>query len=211
MRCISVVIADRYPVVLEGLSNLLELDPGFNAAACCSDGMACMEAIRELVPDIAIVDALLPGATGLEILSAVKSEKLSTRVVFFVASAADRELVMSAATDGYSVISKDVEPEVLMQSLRRIADSHRALPALSWEQTMLRRQSAITDNPLMTLTDREHQIIRLVRDGLSNKEVGRRLNISDGTIKVHLHHIYRKLEISNRTALVARMFSLHDR
>ena len=66
-----------------------------------------------------------------------------------------------------------------------------------------REQSAVTENALTVLTDREHQIMCLVSEGLSNKEIGRRLNISDGTIKVHLHHIYEKLEISNRTALAA--------
>jgi two-component system nitrate/nitrite response regulator NarL len=63
---------------------------------------------------------------------------------------------------------------------------------------------------LTVLTERERQIMHLVSEGLSNKEVGRQLNISDGTIKVHLHHIYQKLAISNRTALAALAFSHHD-
>jgi DNA-binding NarL/FixJ family response regulator len=62
---------------------------------------------------------------------------------------------------------------------------------------------AVSENALTVLTDRERQIMRLVSEGLSNKEIGRRLNISDGTIKQHLHHIYQKLEISNRTVLAA--------
>jgi len=66
---------------------------------------------------------------------------------------------------------------------------------------------AVTENALTGLTDREHQVMCLVSEGLSNKEIGRRLNISDGTIKVHLHHIYEKLEISNRTALAALAIS----
>jgi two-component system nitrate/nitrite response regulator NarL len=62
----------------------------------------------------------------------------------------------------------------------------------------------------MVLTEREREIVRLVCEGLSNKEVGRQLNISDGTIKVHLHHVYQKLAVSNRTALAALTLSQHD-
>jgi len=74
----------------------------------------------------------------------------------------------------------------------------------------LQSESAVTENALTALTDREHQIMRLVSEGLSNKEIGRRLNISDGTIKVHFHHIYEKLEISNRTALAALAISQNE-
>jgi two-component system nitrate/nitrite response regulator NarL len=80
-----------------------------------------------------------------------------------------------------------------------------------YEQAIPREQSAITQNALTTLTDREHQIMRLVSEGLSNKEIGRRLNITDGTIKVHLHNIFQKLEINNRTVLATLAISNDDR
>jgi len=211
MRCTSVVIADRYPVVLLGLSAVLAAHRDFNIVASCSDGTSCIEALRNLAPNIAILDVSMPGVTGLEILSIVNSENLSTRLVFLTASDEDSDLVMSAAADGYSVIPKDVAPEVLVQSLRQIAEGQRLLPLLSSEQAISRGQSAITGNALTTLTDRERQIMRLVSEGLSNKEIGRRLNIADGTIKVHLHHIFQKLEISNRTVLAALAISQNDR
>jgi two-component system nitrate/nitrite response regulator NarL len=211
MRCTSVVIADRYPVVLLGLSAVLAAHRDFNIVASCSDGTSCIEALRNLAPNIAILDVSMPGVTGLEILSIVNSENLSTRLVFLTASDEDSDLVMSAAADGYSVIPKDVAPEVLVQSLRQIAEGQRLLPLLSSEQAISRGQSAITGNALTTLTDRERQIMRLVSEGLSNKEIGRRLNIADGTIKVHLHNIFQKLEISNRTVLAALAISQNDR
>jgi two-component system nitrate/nitrite response regulator NarL len=210
MRCNSVVIADRYPVVLLGLSAVLAAHRDFSVVASCSDGTSCIEALRNLVPDIAIIDLSMPGVSGLEILSIVNSENLSTRLVFLIASDEDSELVMSAGADGYSVISKDVAPEALMRSLRQIAEGPRLLP-LSAEQSPSRGQSTATGNALTMLTDRERQIMRLVSEGLSNKEIGRRLNIADGTIKVHLHNIFQKLEISNRTVLAALAISYSDR
>jgi two-component system nitrate/nitrite response regulator NarL len=211
MRCTTVVIADRYPVVLLGLSAVLAAHRGFNIVASCSDGTSCIEALRNLVPDIAILDVSMPGVTGLEILSIVNSENLSTRLVFLTSSDEDSELLISAEADGYSVIPKDVAPEDLVQSLRQIREGQRLLPLLSSEPTISRGQGVITENPLTTLTDRERQIMRLVSEGLSNKEIGRRLNIADGTIKVHLHNIFQKLEISNRTVLAALAISQNDR
>jgi two-component system nitrate/nitrite response regulator NarL len=211
MRCTSVVIADRHPIVLHGLSHLLGADSDFNIVACCSEGASCIEALRKFVPDIAILGVSIPGVTESEILSIVNSENLSTRVVFFTASDEDFELVMAAAADGYSVISKDATPEVLLESLREVATGQRLLPVLSLARGVLQEQSAIVENALTTLTERERQIMRLVSEGLSNKEIGRRLNISDGTIKVHLHHIFRKLEISNRTVLAALAIAQNDR
>src|SRR6266852_4359335 len=211
MHCTSVVIADRHPVVLQGLTNVLRAESGFKVVASCSDGTDCIEAIRSLIPDIAILDISLPGLTGLEILTIANSESLSTRLVFFTASVEDRELVILAAAGAYGVILKDVAPEILVQSLRQVADGQRLLPLPPSDQAVPREQRdiAITENVLTVLTDRERQIMRLVSEGLSNKEIERRLNIACGTIKVHLHHVYQKLEISNRTVLAALAIS-HD-
>ena len=204
MRCINVLIADRFPVVVQGLRKVLGAQHNFKIVACCSDGISCVEAIRCLRPDVAILDISMPGLTGLEILGIVNSEGFSTRVVFFTASVEDRELVMSATA--YGIILKDATPEFLVKSLQQVADGQRLLPRPSSDQ-LSREQIAVTGNALTMLTDREHQIMCLVSGGLSNKEIGRRLNISDGTIKVHLHHIYQKLEISNRTELAALAIS----
>jgi len=209
MRCTSVVIADRHPVVLQGLTSALGTQNGFKVVACRSDGPSCIEAIRRFVPDIAILDISMPGLTGLEILTIANSESLPTRLVFFTASIEDRELVMSAAAGAYGIIPKDVELEILVRSLRQVADGQRLLPLPSSDQTVSREQRniAVSDIALTVLTEREQQIMRLVSEGLSNKEIGRRLNVSDGTIKQHLHHIYQKLEISNRTVLAALAIS----
>jgi RNA polymerase sigma factor (sigma-70 family) len=212
MHCTSVVIADRNPVVLQGLMKILGAEGGFRIVASCGDGTSCIEAIRNLGPDIAILDISLPGLTGLEILAIVNSEGLSTRLIFFTASIEDRELVMLAAAGAYGVIPKDVPLEILVQSLRQVADGQRLLPLPAPDHSISREQRniVVTENALTVLTDRERQIMRLVSEGLSNKEIGRRLNIADGTIKQHLHHIYQKLEISNRTVLAALAISQND-
>jgi two-component system, NarL family, nitrate/nitrite response regulator NarL len=213
MGCTSLVIADRHPIVLQGLTSALGAQNGLEIVASCSDGPSCIEAIRNLTPDIAILDFSMPGLSGLEILTIANSEGLSTRLVFFTASIQDHELVVSAAAGAYGVILKDVALEILVQSLRQVACGHR-LPLPSSDQALPRerdhRNIVVAENLLTVLTDRERQIMALVSQGLSNKEIGRRLNLADGTIKVHLHHVYQKLEISNRTVLAGLAMSHND-
>jgi DNA-binding NarL/FixJ family response regulator len=197
MRCVSVIIADRHPVVVHGLMSLLAAEHDFRIVAGCHDGNKCLQMIRDLSPDIGLIDIFMPGLSGLDILAAVASEHLLTRIVLLTESAEDRDVIVAVARGAYGVILKDVAPNVLIQCLRQAAAGRRILPLSSGSD------KAITGNVLTVLTDRERQIMHLVSEGLSNKEVGRQLNISDGTIKVHLHHIYQKLAVSNRTALAA--------
>jgi two-component system nitrate/nitrite response regulator NarL len=213
MRCTRVVIADRHPVVVHGLISLLGAESDFKVVASCYDGKKCLQAIRDLSPDIALLDIFMPGLTGLDILAAATSEHLRTRIVFLTASAEDRDLIIAAARGAYGVVLKEAAPDVLVHCLRQVAAGRRLLPLANGELTRGQEYSTgnvAPENVLTVLTERERQIMHLVSEGLSNKEVGRQLNISDGTIKVHLHHIYQKLAISNRTALAALAFSHHD-
>ena len=194
----NVLIADSCPVVVQGLRKALGAQRNFEIVACCSDGTSCIEAIRNLRPDIAVLDNSMPGLTGLRSFSASLTPRVfPPRVVFFTASVGDSELVELAAAGAYGVILKNAALEFLVNALRRAPMGRGCLP-LPCSDQVSREQSAVT----AALTNREHQI-RLGSESLSNKEIGRQLNICDGTIKVHLHHIYEKLEISNRTALAA--------
>jgi DNA-binding NarL/FixJ family response regulator len=209
MHRTRLLIADRYPVVLQGLTSLFAAQYDFKIVASCSDGRSCIEAMRNLAPDVAILDISMPDLTGLEILAIANAENLSTRLVFFTASIEHGDLVAATAAGTCSVIPKDAEPEILVQSLRQVTGGWRLLPLLRSELVLSREQrnDAVAESVLAVLTDREREIMRLVSEGLSNKAIARRLNIAHGTIKVHLHHMYQKLEINNRTVLAALAIS----
>jgi two-component system, NarL family, nitrate/nitrite response regulator NarL len=210
MRYTNVVIADRHPVVLQGLSKLLGAQRDFRIIASCGSWTACIEAIRVLVPDIAIVDISMFGITGQEMLARAKLASLSTRLVFFAASLEDDNLAMLAAAGVGGLIPKDADPEALVQALRRIANGERLLPSFGADRSTQQSNRSVQD-ALAALTGRELQIMRLVTQGLSNKAIGRRLKLSDGTIKVHLHNIFGKLGLSNRTELAALALSQDQR
>jgi two-component system nitrate/nitrite response regulator NarL len=166
-----------------------------------------MEIVRERSPDLALLDPFLPGdLTGRQLLAAIKSEQWRTRVVFFSSNFESSEMATAIARGAHSVISKEAAPELLLCSLRKIASGQRVLPRAIWDtKPRTERKSGARRPPekLQTaLTEREREIMQLVYAGLSNKEVARHLNLSAGTIRAHLHRIYQKLAIQNRTMLV---------
>jgi two-component system, NarL family, nitrate/nitrite response regulator NarL len=207
MHSIRVIVADRYPVVLQGLSSAIEAQRGFRIVARCGDGASCVEAIRTFRPDITVVGLSIPDVSELELLAIVNSESLSTRVVFFNTSLEVPDLQVLIAAGAYAVVPQDVGIENLVRVLRQVASGSR--PSL-FDQVVRQEPGLSAEKSVMALTDRERQIMRLVSEGLSNKEVGRRLNLTDGTIKVHLHNIFQKLEVGNRTALAALAMSQND-
>ena len=208
MRGTRLVIADRHPIVLRGLTSLFESHRDFAIVASCHDGASCVEAIRNLAPDVALLEDSLSDVTASEILAIANAENLSTRLVFFTASVENGDLAAAIATGACSVISKYASPETLLQSLRLVAERINLLPELSPDLAPTGKElTGAVEDMLAVLTDREREIMRLVSEGLSNKAVARRLNNSQGTIKVHLHHIYQKLEINNRTVLAALAIS----
>ena len=204
MPCVSIVIANHHPVVLSGLKSIICAQKDFNIVASYSDGAECLRAIRDLSPDIALLGMFMPGVAGLEILTAGTSESLRTRVILLTESVEDRELVIAAAWGAHGVITLDATPEMLVQFLRQVA-ACRLLPL-----AVLASEHRLENHRTRTLlTERQRQIIGLVSEGLSNKEVARRLDLSEGTIKVHLHRIYHKLAINNRTALAVSAVFRH--
>nr|QIG99390.1 response regulator transcription factor [Bradyrhizobium sp. 6(2017)] len=190
-----------------GLNCLLEAERDFKVVARCNDGASCFKAIRSLAPDIAILDMSMPDIFAQATPDIANSGTPGVRLVFLATSVEDPDLAMLAAAGAYGVILSEEEPETLIQMLRQVADGQRVLPSPASEEVISRERTAIPEKYLAVLTERERQIMRLVSEGLSNKEIGRRLKVADGTIKVHLHHIFRKLEISNRTVLATLAIS----
>ncbi|WP_375159367.1 LuxR C-terminal-related transcriptional regulator [Bradyrhizobium sp. RDT46] len=202
LKPIRLVLVDRQPIVLQGLKSVLGTQQDFDVVASASDGASCLEAIRTLSPDVALIADTLPDLTASDILAIAKAEKLSTRLVFFTESDADHALTAAIAAGTCSAISKYAAPGTMLRSLRLMAKS-----GVSLEQTDLAPTGKDDDGGsklekmLELLTPRERQIVRLVAEGMSNKEIARRLDVSQGTVKVHLHNIFQKLEITNRTVL----------
>lgn len=204
--CMSVMLANRHPMVLCGLKSVLHAASDFNVVASCQDGATCIEAIRRLSPTLVLLEISLPGLSGLEILAAIESEQLHTRAICYLAISDDSGVMQTIVQGTYGLIPKEASPQFLLSCLREAASGQRLerdpLPSPEQSNRQNPGESAIED-PRRVPTEHERQVARLVGEGLSNKEAERQLNLSESAIKLQLQDICRKLAIRNRTTLAA--------
>ncbi|WP_414475526.1 response regulator [Microvirga sp. M2] len=212
-QTLRVVLADDHPIFLDGLANLIGTSRMFEIVALCNDGACALQAIRENKPDLAVLDIAMPHLTGLEVLDTVRSEHLDARVVFLTASATDEQLLGAIEKGAAGILLKDTVATTLLECLVAVSSGGTWQLPLSLgeaaERETQRRRKVERLNRI--LTPRELEVIMLVAEGLSNKEIARRTNVTEGTIKLHLHNIYGKLGVANRTALTRIALTLADR
>jgi DNA-binding NarL/FixJ family response regulator len=200
-----VILADDHPIMLAGVHGLLNAAGTYAVVATASNGAGAMERIRELRPDLAILDINMPELTGLEVLQIVEREEITTRVVLLTASVQDDQIATAVATGAWGIVLKDAAGDQLVGCLDHVASGRRWLPeeviGPALERASARQSENAKYNDL--LTAREREIAILVARGLSNKHISRQTGITEGTVKIHLHNIYQKLNVINRTTLAA--------
>jgi DNA-binding NarL/FixJ family response regulator len=201
---IRLVLADDHPLVLAGLENLFRLEQDFQVLASCGDGEQALRAVRELRPDILVLDLRMPGKDGLAVLRALWEEKLPTRVVVLTAALDEDDVVEAVRLGARGMVLKEMAPRLLVDCVRKVhageewLEKHSVTRAL--EKTL--KREAGRREVSAVLTPREVELVRLVASGLPNKLIAKQLFISEGTVKVHLHSIYEKLHVSGRMALM---------
>jgi len=203
---ISIIVADDHPAVLHGVTDVLQANADMNVLAACPDGVAAMQAIRKLKPNVAVLDIMMPGLTGLDVLTSIAAEGHPTKVVFLTATATDAQLLEAAAGGAMGVILKDDALDVLVRCIRAVALGHCWLPSHLLDAALQRQgeRSSMSLRLARSLTSREREVILRVAEGLSNKEVAHHLSLCEGTIKIHLHNVYKKVGVTNRTALTGQ-------
>jgi DNA-binding NarL/FixJ family response regulator len=197
--------------MLRGLHCLLDSQFPFTIVASCSTGADCINILREIQPDIALVDISLPGLKGLEILNTVRAEELSSRIVYLAASITDCELTEAAIRGAHGVLFKDYSSDALLHGLREVAGGRKCLPATLIDGAVQRETEQ--KNRFLgfrALTGREREVMLFAAAGLPNKQIARHLNLCEGTVKLHLHKVYCKMGVRNRSSLAAFVRSRRD-
>jgi len=209
---ISIVVADDHPIVLHGVADVLRSNSDMNVITVCGDGATALEAIRKWSPNVAVLDILMPGLTGLDVLASIAAEGLATKVVLLAATASDEQLARAVAGGARGIVLKEEALTELVQCIRVVAEGGEWLPFARVNAALERESKRRSTGQRLTqlLTIRERQVVLLIADGLSNKEIGRRLQLSEGTIKIHLHNIYQKLHVNNRTVLATLAIGHRD-
>lgn len=201
---IRIALADDHPIFLDGLEQLFRFEPDLEVVARCIDGDEALKAVRELVPDILLLDLRMRGKDGLTVLRELKAEGSATRTVILTAALEENDVVEAIRLDVRGVVLKEMAPRLLIQCLRKVHAGDRWLERRSTElalDKLLRRQEG-EQEAAAVLTQREIEIVRMAARGLSNKEIAKLLSITEGTVKVHVHSVYVKLKVSNRVALM---------
>lgn len=200
---IKLVLADDHPLILDGLENLFRPQKDFKILARCADGETALTALREHKPDILILDLNLPVRDGLSVLREMKKEPTTTRVVVLTATLKEEELAEAVRLGVRGLVLKELAPELLVQCIRKVHAGELWLEKRSVTNALekLLAREAGRQETAKVLTPREVEIVKLVAAGFRNAEIAKRLFISEGTIQVHLHNIYQKLNVDNRSKL----------
>lgn len=200
-----VLLADDHPLLLKGLRDIVASEPDFDVVATATDGDTALVLIRETQPDVAVLDLAMPQMSGLELLRRLSAEPEPPRVILLTALISDAQIREALTLDIWGLMLKESAPEALVDCLRIVAAGRRQIPPDMIERAMARRALGDQRDRLLaeSLTAREREIVTLVCEGRPNTEVAQALGLSPGTVRIHLHNIYTKLGVRNRTALAA--------
>lgn len=201
----TVLLADDHPLLLKGLRDIVSAEADFVVIGTALDGEGALELIRSLRPQLVVLDLAMPKLSGLDVLKVVAREVPLTRTILLTAMINDHQILEALASGINGILLKESAPEALVDCLRTVAAGQCHLPDGMTERALSRR-SAATDRQRMiddVLTSREREVAALVCEGRPNHEVAGLLGLSPGTVRIHLHNIYGKLNVRNRTALAA--------
>ena len=200
--CIDIVLADPYPVMLEGLTHVFEDSPEFSVKSCVRTGDAALQALEQHRPHILVMDLSLTQRSGLALLEDIKKKNLQTRPVVFT-GAPIGEVMRALDLDVAGLVSKEKSKQVLTRCIKSVHEGGKWLDRDLTVKTMslLLEQQKKNAHASQLLTPREMTVARMVTEGWPNKKIATKLFISEGTAKLHLHHIYQKLNCPGRMAL----------
>ncbi len=195
-RPIKVLLVDDHAVVRQGLRTFLELQPDMAVVGEAADGASALARAARLGPDVVLMDLVMPGGGGVEAIRRLRSTVPAARILVLSSYVDDAQVfaAMHAGAGGY--LLKDIQPEALADAVRQV---HRGLQVLH-PQVAGRLLRGDADLPsLADFTLRERDVLKLLAEGFANKEIARRLFISEKTVKTHVSHILQKLGVKDRT------------
>ncbi len=199
MNPISIMLVDDHLVVRAGLRALLGTQPDFDVVAEASSGEEALNTVQTSSPDIVIMDlAMGAGMDGIDAIKALRQRQTSPPILVFTTYDSDADIVRAVDAGAMGYLLKDAAPEEIFTAIRGAVQgtNHMSAPVASRLFAQLR-------NPDEMLTAREAELLALLTQGLSNRELGQRLFISEATVKTHLAHIFTKLGVETRTAAIA--------
>nr|WP_272926164.1 response regulator transcription factor [Streptomyces sp. SID8379] len=193
------MLADDHPVVREGLRAMLDAEPDLEVVAEASNGPRAEALAAELAPDIVLMDLRMPGGDGVESIVRMSAAGLPCRMIVLTTYETDRDILRAVEAGAAGYLLKDMARAELAGAVRAAARGETVLaPSVA-----ARLVDQLRTNPERPrLSERETAVLRLVADGCTNAEIGRRLHVAESTVKTHLLRVFGKLGVDDRTAAV---------
>jgi NarL family two-component system response regulator LiaR len=197
---ITVLIVDDHDVVRQGLRAYLDALPDLAVVGEAESGQAAVRLAEEHIPDVALMDLVMPGMDGVEATRRVKNVSPRTQVVVLTSYHQDEHIFPALRAGAISYVLKDVKMEELAEAVRRAARGEATLhPRVAARVIQEMHGAGQEINPFTELTDREMEVLKLIANGLSNSRIAEQLVISENTVKGHVSNILSKLHLADRT------------
>lgn len=201
---ISLVIADDHPMTVRGLIALFDSEPDFSVLDTVADGQETIRAVRELQPDVLLLDINMPVQDGFSVLRELYTRGGACKTVLYTYQMDDDCLLETLQWGVRGVVLKTLPPLMLLQAVRKVHAGEQWLEMESVGRALVNtlERDTVRRRARDLLTPRERELIKIVALGLRNRVVAERLHIQEGTVRIHLHNIYEKLGLEGRGALI---------
>jgi len=202
-----ILIADDHPIFRDGLKRLLEAERGFKVIGEACDGVEAVSLVRQLRPEILLLDLAMPRRPGLEALRELSTESFSVRVILLTAAAEKEQIVEALQLGARGVVLKDSATQILLKAIHAVMNGEywvgreSVSNLVQYLRSLIDSSSAASRQKRYGLTPRELEIISAVVAGYANKEIAEHFKISEDTVKHHLSNIFDKLGVSTRLEL----------
>ena len=198
------ILADDHPVFAAGLRALLDAEPDLTVTAVATSGRDAVRAATEHAVDVAVLDINMPDGDGLWVTGQIRASALATRVLILTMYDDDENVLAALRAGAYGYVLKGATPDEIIAAVRAVARGDAVFGAGVAARMLEQFARAATASPFPQLTDREHDVLRSLAKGLDNAAVGRRLGVSDKTVRNYVSNIITKLHVTDRSAAIIR-------
>jgi NarL family two-component system response regulator LiaR len=196
---IRILIADDHAVVRKGLLALIQTEEGMEVVGEAAHGAEAVELAAALRPDVILLDLVMPRMDGIEAIRGIRRNDPEARILVLTSFSEDEKVLTAIEVGAIGCMLKDATPEELLRAIRDVHQGRSALNPAVAQKLIQRMRKTDTPKPMQELTARETEVLRCIARGLSNREIGDKLFISEPTVRTHVSNILMKLELPNRT------------